>query len=138
MPLSDTSCRRVLAGAANAAALCDELVRSANEQEDFSTFNSAGDYLSAGLALVCMLTAGLAAGLTMGVVSLDHLDLRIKERGESAEQRVYAQKLLPLIQWKPRHPLLHVCLCHSESAELRGSCCWSSRVSPPRVSSPRA
>jgi hypothetical protein len=35
-----------------------------------------------GLSLLCMLMAALAAGLTMGVVSLDELDLRIKQRGE--------------------------------------------------------
>ena len=107
--LTNEACVAVLAGTADVAAHCSTLVRMANENADepeFSSFSDASAFVSAGAALLCMLMAGLAAGLTMGVVSLDHLDLRIKERGESAEQRIYAKKLLPLIQWEPRHQLL--------------------------------
>jgi len=53
-----------------------------------------------------MLTAAMAAGLTMGVVSLDELDLRIKQRGEAVSEAIYASRLLPLIRIEPHHQLL--------------------------------
>jgi hypothetical protein len=62
--------------------------------------------VNAGLSFLCMMTAALAAGLTMGVVSLDELDLRIKQRSEDPSERAYASKLLPLIQMEPHHQLL--------------------------------
>lgn len=53
-----------------------------------------------------MLTAAMAAGLTMGVVSLDELELRIKQRGEVLSEVLHANRLLPLIRIKPHHQLL--------------------------------
>ena len=42
----------------------------------------------------------------MGVVSLDELDLRIKQRGEAVSEAIYASRLLPLIRIEPHHQLL--------------------------------
>ena len=68
---------------------------------------SEGQFLfDLGGAIGCTMLAACAAGLTMGVVSLDEVDLRVKARcGSEAEQR-YAKKLLPLVEHNPRHQLL--------------------------------
>jgi hypothetical protein len=59
-----------------------------------------------GVSVLCMLTAAMAAGLTMGVVSLDELELRIKQRGEVLSEVMYANRLLPLVRIEPHHQLL--------------------------------
>uniref|UniRef100_A0A7S1B8K4 CNNM transmembrane domain-containing protein n=2 Tax=Corethron hystrix TaxID=216773 RepID=A0A7S1B8K4_9STRA len=46
---------------------------------------------------LCVLCAALAAGLTMGMLSLDPLTLRIKIRSGTDAERVAAKALLPLI-----------------------------------------
>ncbi|KAJ8608568.1 hypothetical protein CTAYLR_005971 [Chrysophaeum taylorii] len=56
--------------------------------------------------VVCIGLAATAAGLTMGIVSLDALELRVVMRtGTAAEQR-YASRLLPLVDREPRHQVL--------------------------------
>lgn len=56
-------------------------------------------------AFLCICTAALAAGLTLGMLGLDPLMLLIKERAADSEQeRARARKLLPIIQ--QRHRLL--------------------------------
>lgn len=69
--------------------------------------------------LVCILIAALAAGLTVGLVSIDPFDLAVIQTTEEAdcstaeeiaelrEEKVYADKLMPLVQ---RHHLLLVTL----------------------------
>ena len=52
-----------------------------------------------------MLCAALAAGLTMGVVSLEEVDLRVKLRCGSPEEQRCAGILLPLITHRPSHQL---------------------------------
>jgi metal transporter CNNM len=57
-------------------------------------------------ATLCVCFGGLASGLTVGLLSLDPLLLLIKSRGsseESAEEKSYAEKLLPIIR---QHHLL--------------------------------
>jgi len=68
---------------------------------------------------VCILTAALAAGLTMGLVSLEPFDMKIlmeaneddcttdEERNELRREKAYARKLHPLVS---RHHLLLVTL----------------------------
>jgi metal transporter CNNM len=57
------------------------------------------------LSVLCLAVSSVAAGLTVGLVSLDPLVLLIKARaGDSPEQARQAQKLLPLV--KQRHLLL--------------------------------
>ncbi|KDO32086.1 hypothetical protein SPRG_03306 [Saprolegnia parasitica CBS 223.65] len=57
------------------------------------------------LALICL--AGLMAGLTMGLLSLDLLNLQILQLEGSPEEKVRAGRVLPVIQ---RHHLLLVSL----------------------------
>mmetsp|Transcript_792 Transcript_792/g.1246 ORF Transcript_792/g.1246 Transcript_792/m.1246 type:complete len:584 (-) Transcript_792:125-1876(-) len=60
------------------------------------------------LASACVVTAALAAGLTMGLLSIDPLLLHIKIRaGSSEEERQQARKLLPIVE---QHHLLLVTL----------------------------
>ena len=60
------------------------------------------------LALTCVVVAALAAGLTMGLMSLDPLMLTIKMRAAaSEEERKQATALLPVVQ---QHHLLLVTL----------------------------
>ena len=62
----------------------------------------------AALALVCVLTAALAAGLTMGLLSLDPLMLLIKMRaGATKKEQDQAASLLPIVR---QHHLLLVTL----------------------------
>ena len=59
------------------------------------------------LAFICVTIAALAAGLTMGLLSLELLDLRIKEIASSnAKEREQARSLVPLI--KDHHRLVRL------------------------------
>ncbi|CAM9889794.1 unnamed protein product, partial [Phaeothamnion confervicola] len=61
------------------------------------------EWLNAVLAAVCVGCAALAAGLTMGLLSLEPLEMAIKLRSGSEIEQRQAAKLLPLIT---RHHLL--------------------------------
>ena len=51
------------------------------------------------MTLVCVTMAAIAAGLTMGLLSLDPLDLHIKTRASSSqEERKQAKSILPILQ----------------------------------------
>jgi metal transporter CNNM len=50
------------------------------------------------MAVFCVLVAALAAGLTMGLVSQELLDLRIKEVAGNQEEKEQARSLIPLLQ----------------------------------------
>ncbi|RLN58955.1 hypothetical protein BBJ28_00016459 [Nothophytophthora sp. Chile5] len=62
-------------------------------------------YLCACLLLIC--AAGMMAGLTMGLVSLDMLNVRILEMEGTEQEKKYARKLRPVLE---RHHLLLVTL----------------------------
>lgn len=49
------------------------------------------------LALICVITAALAAGLTMGLVSQELLDLKIKEVAGNPSERKQTRALIPLM-----------------------------------------
>jgi metal transporter CNNM len=62
-------------------------------------------WMSVFLAVSCVVCAAICAGLIMGILSLDELQLHIKLRaGSDPEEQKYAQKLLPLVQ--QRHLVL--------------------------------
>jgi hypothetical protein len=63
-------------------------------QEDraFVLFHIAG-------VTVCVFTAALTAGLTMGLMSLNILELKIKIASGSEEERLRAQIVLPICKW---------------------------------------
>jgi metal transporter CNNM len=75
--------------------------------------------LFAGIAFVCVFGAALAAGLTLGLVSIDPFDLELilhtnvedceteEEKQELLKEKQYAERLMPLVQ---RHHLLLVTL----------------------------
>ncbi|CAB9516827.1 DUF21 domain-containing protein [Seminavis robusta] len=78
------------------------------EEEDFVRPTGADLYVNIICAFVCVCTAALAAGLTMGLLSLDELMLLIKERaGATEEERKAAANLLPIVR---QHHLLLVSL----------------------------
>ena len=87
-----------------AQTLCDELLSGGGEgEESISEVRRTIDLLG---AVGCGLLAACAAGLTMGVVSLDEVDLRVKARCGSDAEKGYALRLLPLIEHQPHHQLL--------------------------------
>lgn len=80
-------------------------------------FSRVKDFFNLGLSLLCVLFAALASGLTIGLLSLNTLDLEIKQRvGTTAEQK-HATVLLPLLAH--RHLLLvTLLLFNSLAAEV--------------------
>ena len=56
------------------------------------------------MSLLCVVFAALASGLTIGLLSLDTLDLEIKQRVGTAAEQQHAAVLLPLLAH--RHLLL--------------------------------
>jgi len=80
----------------------ERFLYAAGEQEDWFYIKNAM------LATLCVTTAALAAGLTMGLMSLDPLMLTIKMRAAATQkEREQATALLPVVQ---QHHLLLVTL----------------------------
>jgi metal transporter CNNM len=75
---------------------------AAEQSNDGGTFG-----LSVIMTIVCLICAGLASGLTQGLLSLDITEMTIKSRKGTAEEKQHAQKVLPIIK---RHHLLLVTL----------------------------
>lgn len=80
------------------------LSRYLEEEEPLSL---TGFYLCLAGTATCMVMAALAAGLTMGLLSIDPLELTIKQKCGSDEEKRIANALLPLIE---RHHLMLVTL----------------------------
>jgi Cyclin M transmembrane N-terminal domain len=59
------------------------------------------------MVVLCLICAGLASGLTQGLLSLDLMEMTIKSRSGTTSERMYASKVLPVIS---RHHLLLVTL----------------------------
>lgn len=81
--------------------LDDELPES-----QFATFSVFADWINFAGVLCCVTLAALAAGLTMGIVSLEALELRVKQRTGEEKERAAAARLLPLVEHEPRHQVL--------------------------------
>ncbi|KAG9414607.1 hypothetical protein AC1031_008012 [Aphanomyces cochlioides] len=64
------------------------------------------------VALIC--TAGMMAGLTMGLVSIDQLNLQILQSSGTDEEKAQAEKLLPIV--KQHHLLLVTLLLFNAAA----------------------
>lgn len=71
---------------------------------DFSDFSSSSDWFNLAMCLVCILCAGLAAGLTIGLVSVDRNELRLLAINGTEKEKKQASKIMPLI--KDHHWLL--------------------------------
>lgn len=74
---------------------------------DFADYDEMGDFLNSLMAGVCVLCAGLAAGLTMGLLSMDVTKLEIKCRVGTEEEKRDASLVLPIVK---KHHLLLVTL----------------------------
>jgi metal transporter CNNM len=78
------------------------------EEDQFVRPEGAALYVNIICAFVCVCMAALAAGLTMGLLSLDEMMLLIKERaGPTERERKAAASLLPIVR---QHHLLLVSL----------------------------
>ncbi|KAL3929204.1 MAG: hypothetical protein SGBAC_012318 [Bacillariaceae sp.] len=85
--------------------LASEEQEASDEQE---TETWVDMFFNGGMALLCVILGALAAGLTVGLLSLDPLLLVIKKRaGETELERQQAETLLPLVK---KHHLLLVTL----------------------------
>jgi metal transporter CNNM len=74
---------------------------------EFADFAHYEDLINSILSVVCVLCAGLAAGLTMGLLSLDVTKLEIKAMTGSEVDRADAEAILPIVK---KHHLLLVTL----------------------------
>ena len=77
-------------------------LRKLTEESSGSSFA-----LDVSLVIVCIVCAGLASGLTQGLLSLDFTEMTIKSRSGTVDEKKYAAKVLPIIS---RHHLLLVSL----------------------------
>lgn len=66
-------------------------------EDGVASFQDLDDWLNLGAALGCVSCAALAAGLTMGLLSLDKLKLKIKTMTGNEEERKHARAILPLL-----------------------------------------
>lgn len=73
----------------------------------FADFKDAEDAYNAFMVIVCVVCAGLAAGLTVGLLSLDETKLEIKVMIGTEEEKRAASSILPIIK---QHHLLLVTL----------------------------
>eukprot|EP00965_Chrysotila_dentata_P248124 6208165-Pleurochrysis_carterae.AAC.2 len=111
MPLTTEACIEVMkqggisVGDAVATHVCGHMVSLAAEEESFASFSSIGDWINLGCSLFCMFLAAMAAGLTMGTVSLDETDLRVKLRSDEDRDKEAAARVLPLVQHQPRRAM---------------------------------
>jgi metal transporter CNNM len=69
-----------------------------------ANFSTTEHWIDLGMVCLCILSAGLAAGLTIGLISIDRNELRLMSINGTEEQKKQAAKILPLI--KDHHWLL--------------------------------
>lgn len=74
---------------------------------DFADYTEIEDIYNTIMVIVCVVCAGLAAGLTMGMLSFDETKLEVKTISGTENERVAAEAILPLIK---QHHLLLVTL----------------------------
>ena len=74
---------------------------------EFADFQHYEDVVNTILCVICVISAGLAAGLTMGLLSLDVTKLEIKAMTGSVVDRADAEAILPIVK---KHHLLLVTL----------------------------
>ena len=82
-------------------------MRNAFFEGTFATFEHMEDFLNALLSIFCVLCAGLASGLTLGLLSLDSTKLEIKCLVGTEDEKNAASALLPIVK---QHHLLLVTL----------------------------
>ena len=126
MMLDAATCEAALAASehvADASKACADLVatlerRRLTEDAKFATFDDVQDYVDLACVIVIVACAALAAGLTMGVTSLESSELRVIVRTGTATEKSQASKLLPLVERRPHHQVLvTLLLCNSLANE---------------------
>ena len=110
--------RGLLRGArgVHAASLALRRLDEAASASGWAQFDSSRDYENLAAVGVCIVSAALAAGLTMGMVSVELLDLKVKLRTGTDDERAHARALLPLKQREPHHQLLVTLLLYNALA----------------------
>ena len=58
------------------------------------------------LIFVCIVCAGFASGLTQGLLSLDAMEMTIKARSGTDEEKIYASKVLLIIIYIIAHYII--------------------------------
>eukprot|EP01117_Protostelium_nocturnum_P003056 TRINITY_DN1399_c0_g1_i1.p1 TRINITY_DN1399_c0_g1~~TRINITY_DN1399_c0_g1_i1.p1 ORF type:complete len:392 (-),score=52.35 TRINITY_DN1399_c0_g1_i1:68-1243(-) len=71
-------------------------------------------YSMVSLGLVC--TAGLMSGLTIGLMSLDQMNLQILSHSGDATQKKYANRILPVVK-NHHHLMVTLLLCNAAAME---------------------
>ena len=96
-------------GSTNSDDETTRILRILEEEEEPTFEEDPWFYITMGLCAVgCVMTAALAAGLTMGMLSIDPLMLLVKIRASrSQEEKKQAEALLPIVK---QHHLLLVTL----------------------------
>ena len=97
-------CDRLLASFASGRLLHEE--HGEEHEGAYATFENPEDWVNLAVTTLCVVSAAMAAGLTMGTVSLDPIDLRVKQRCGTDSEKRCAAILLPLIEHNPHHQLL--------------------------------
>ena len=82
--------------------------------DGFAAFDDQSSWLALLVALFCVLGAALASGLTIGLISLEPLQLEINQRVGSPEEQEQAKAVLPVL--KRRHLLLVTLLLFNAAA----------------------
>ncbi|KAB2605275.1 DUF21 domain-containing protein [Pyrus ussuriensis x Pyrus communis] len=79
-------------------------------------FGTGSWYLYAGVSCLLVLFAGIMSGLTLGLMSLNLVDLEILQRSGSATEKKQAAKILPVVQ-KQHQLLVTLLLCNACAME---------------------
>lgn len=74
---------------------------------DFADYTEIEDFYNTVMAILCVLCGGLAAGLTVGLLSFDVTKLEVKLMIGSNEEKKAAESIIPIVK---RHHLLLVTL----------------------------
>jgi hypothetical protein len=82
-------------------------MRNAFFEGTYATFHRSADFINFMMSLVCVISAGIASGLTLGLLSMDSTKLEIKMMVGNDEEREAAACLLPFVK---KHHLLLVTL----------------------------
>jgi len=68
-------------------------VYGGNCTQGFAAFDDSNNWLNFLGATICLVCAATAAGLTLGLVSLDPLELELKFRAGTSKEQAYAAKV---------------------------------------------
>ena len=94
-------------GTSSSSLLNTDLTHTYNLRKLTEKSSGSSFALDVSLVIVCIVCAGLASGLTQGLLSLDFTEMTIKSRSGTVDEKRYAAKVLPIIS---RHHLLLVSL----------------------------